>query len=162
MRERRAVFAGSFDPVTNGHLDLIERGRAVFGELVVAVGNNPSKRYLFPLEERLELVRAVVDPAVPVRPFEGLLVDFARREGCGAILRGLRGPSDLQFEMQMALANHDLAPGIETVFLVARAPFIAVSASLAREIAQFGGDPGLHVPPVAAARLKARFARPQA
>lgn len=148
----KALFAGSFDPITNGHVDLVTRGRAVFGDVLVAVGNNPAKRYLLPLAERVELVREAL-PGVEVVAFEGLVVDAARRHGADVLLRGLRGPGDLELELRNAAGNRDLAR-IDTVFLPALAEHLHVSSTLVREIAAHGGDVSRYVPPAVLARLR--------
>lgn len=158
---RRALYAGSFDPVTNGHLDIVRRGAALFDELVVAVGNNPAKRYLFALAERVALVeRAVGDlPNVVVRPFEGLLVAAAAEHDARVLLRGLRGGADFDVEMTYALANRDLT-GVETMFLVADPANVFVSSSIVKEIAKGGGDVARYVPeglaPLIADRIRAQ------
>ena len=151
-----AFFAGSFDPVTVGHVDLVVRARAIFGAVVVAVGNNPAKRYRFSLAERVELFRqALLDVGVdaPVVSFEGLVVDAARVHGAQVMLRGLRGVSDLDLELRNGHANRDLS-GIETVFLPSRPEHVHVSSSLVREIASHGGDVSRYVPPVVLERLR--------
>jgi pantetheine-phosphate adenylyltransferase len=155
---RRAIFAGSFDPPTNGHVDLVVRGQTLFDEIVVAVGNNPAKRYLFSLDERLALVREVVaSPKVEVVAFEGLLVDAARKFEAQVILRGLRGPADLELEMRNALANRELT-GIETLWLPSEPSQAHVSSTLVREIAAYGGDVARYVPEAVLRAMKARRA----
>lgn len=132
--------------MTNGHVDVVERGARLFDELVVAVGNNPAKRYLFSLEERARLVsEVVVAPNIRVVPFSGLLVDAARDHDANVILRGLRGMSDLDTEFRYGLANRDLT-GIETLFLLTEPRNIFVSSSLVKEIATNGGDVSRYVP----------------
>ncbi len=147
-----AVYPGSFDPVTNGHLDLIRRATGIFDRLVVAVLRNVEKQSLFTLEERLELLReSVADlKGVEVDSFDGLLVDFVHRRGASHILRGVRALSDFEYEFQMALMNQRLAPDIETVFLMPREEFTFLSSRLVREVARLGGPvEGLVPPPVA-------------
>lgn len=153
---RTAIYAGSFDPVTNGHVDVIRRGAALFDRLVVAVGNNPAKRYLFPLEARLELVRRCVPelPNVEVEAFTGLLVDAARACQAEVVLRGLRALSDFDLEFRNGLANRELS-GIETLFLLSDPSQIFVSSSLVREIAGHGGDVSRFVPPFVDEALRA-------
>ena len=142
----RAIYAGSFDPPTNGHVDIIRRGRALFDGIVVAVGNNPAKKYLFDLEERAGLLRdAIGDEAVKIVPFSGLLVHTAAAEGATVILRGVRAIGDFDLEFRYGLANRDLS-GIETVFLLADPAQMFVSSSLIKEIASNGGDVGPYVP----------------
>lgn len=141
-----AVYAGSFDPITRGHLDIIARACAVFSEVVVAVGHNPAKRYLLDVDTRVELVRdATAELAVRVAPFDGLLVDAVSRFGGDVILRGLRALGDFETEFRYALANRDLT-GVETVFLVADPRYVFVSSSLVKEIAAHGGDVSAYVP----------------
>ena len=155
----RAVVPGSFDPITNGHLDVIRRARAIFDEVVVAVGANSSKRHLFELEERLELVRdATADiEGVTAEPLTGLLVDFCKAHGAGAIAKGARGATDFDFEVGMARMNQSLT-GVETVILPAAAQWSYVSSTLVREIATLGGDAAPYVPAVVAQRLATRRA----
>jgi pantetheine-phosphate adenylyltransferase len=152
---RAAIYAGTFDPPTNGHVDVITRGAALFDELVVAVGNNPAKRTWFSVEERVELVRASLSGVrggrVRVVSFSGLLVDAARAEGASVILRGLRALSDFDLEFRNGLANRDLT-GLETLFLLTDAANVFVSSSLVKEIAENGGEVSRYVPaPVMAA-----------
>jgi pantetheine-phosphate adenylyltransferase len=145
---RIAVYAGSFDPITVGHLDVIRRGALLYDTLVVAVGHNPAKRYLFDVERRCALVREVCEgvPNVQVEPFSGLLVHKARDLGASVILRGLRGAADFDTEYRYGLANRDLS-GIETVFLLSAAELVYVSSSLVKEIGSHGGDVSRLVPP---------------
>lgn len=154
----KAVFAGSFDPITLGHLDIIERGRALFDEVVVACGHNVAKRTMFSLEERLDIVRACVAhlDGVSVTPFEGLLVDHCRRVGAQVILRGLRPMGDFEFEQRIALANRDMAPGVDTVFLLSRPEHGFIASSLIKEIASFGGAVDRYLPAPALDALLAR------
>jgi pantetheine-phosphate adenylyltransferase len=159
MASRIAVYAGSFDPPTQGHVDVIERGAALFDELVVAVGHNPAKKYWFDVSERVELVRASVTATnVRVAPFEGLLVDFARVNRGTVLLRGLRALSDFELEFRNGLANRDLS-GLETLFLLTDPRHVFVASSLVKEIAQNGGDVARYVPgPVLAAIARRRDA----
>lgn len=156
--EPRAIYGGSFDPFHHGHLDLIERTASLFGSVLVAVGSNVRKRYLFGIDERVEMVRLEVGSieGVTVESFTGLLVEVAHRRGCRANVRGLRTPTDYAYEQQMAAANHDLMPDLETVCLLARPELAALSSSLVREIAFFAGDVSKYVSPGVAARLAAR------
>jgi pantetheine-phosphate adenylyltransferase len=149
-----AIYAGSFDPVTMGHLDVIQRGVALFDRLVVAVGNNPSKRYWFDLEARAQMVRDCTGhlPTVEVVSFDGLLVDACAEQGVTVILRGLRMLSDFDLEFRNGLANRDLA-GMETVFLLTDPKNIFVSSSLVKEVAIAGGDVSRWVPGPVAARI---------
>lgn len=157
---RIAVYPGSFDPVTRGHEDLIRRAFAFADRVIVAVAVNVAKQPLFTLEERVALLRrTVTDPRVEVRGFEGLLADFARQVGAAVIVRGLRAVSDFEFEFQMALMNRNLAPGVETVFLVPAFDLTYLSSSLVREVARFGGDVSPLVHPAVRQALADKFAR---
>ncbi|HEU5260607.1 MAG TPA: pantetheine-phosphate adenylyltransferase [Gemmatimonadales bacterium] len=157
---RIAVYPGSFDPITRGHEDLIRRALTFADKVIVAVAVNVAKQPLFTLEERVALIsRAVNDPQVEVRSFDGLLADFARGVGAAVIVRGLRAVSDFEYEFQMALMNRNLAPGIETVFLVPAFDLTYLSSSLVREVARFGGDVSQLVHPVVRQALKNKFAR---
>ena len=153
------VYPGSFDPITNGHVDLIRRASGVFDHIVVAVLRNLEKQALFTVEERLDLLRqSLADlPGVEVDSFDGLLVDYVRKIGAHHILRGLRALSDFEYEFQMALMNQRLAPDIETVFLMPREEFTFLSSRLVREVAHLGGPVEGLVPPPVAARLKERL-----
>ena len=156
---RTAVYPGSFDPVTNGHVNLILRSLAFADHVIVAVASNVAKQPLFTLEERVALLREVMDHrSVEIRSFSGLLVDFARSVGAAVIVRGLRAVSDFEYEFQMALMNRQLEPGIETVFLVPAFDLTYLSSSLVREVARFGGDVSQLVHPKVAAALKRKFA----
>ncbi len=143
---RTAVFTGTFDPITLGHLDVIRRGRVLFDHVVVAIGVNPNKTALFSIEERVELVRTVLlpFPNVSVESFEELTVQFVRRIGARVILRGLRTLSDMEYEFGMTLTNHRLDPSIETVFLMADGEYSHVSSTLIKQVARFGGASALN------------------
>ncbi len=156
---RTAVYAGSFDPITKGHEDLIRRSLAFVDRLVVAVATNIAKKPLFTLEERVGFIRAAVgdETRVDVRQFDGLLVDFARSVGAGLIIRGLRAVADFEYEFQMALMNRHLSPGLETVFMVPSLETTYISSSLVREVAKFKGDVTGLVHPVVATALRARL-----
>jgi len=158
MNTSLAIYPGSFDPVTNGHLDLIERGAKIFGRLIVAVLRNADKQPLFTVDERVEMLREVTRsfPTVEVDVFEGLLVDYARRRGAQVILRGIRAISDYEYELQMALMNRKLEPSLEIVFMMPAESYIYLSAHVVREIAQFGGPLTGLVPPVVERRLRAK------
>jgi pantetheine-phosphate adenylyltransferase len=142
---RTAVFTGTFDPLTLGHLDVIRRGRVLFEHVVVGIGVNPNKTALFGIDERVELARKVVAPFpnVSVESFEELTVQFVRRIGARIILRGLRTLSDMEYEFGMTLTNHRLDPLIETVFLMADGEYSHVSSTLIRQVARFGGSESL-------------------
>ncbi len=152
---RIAVFPGSFDPMTNAHLDVAQRAARLFDRLVIGVLNNPKKHPLFDIDERVDLIRRCVadlGDSVDVAAFEGLTVEFARASGAGFIVRGLRAVSDFEAELQMALTNRKLAPEVDTAFLMSALEYGYVSSSLAKEVAQFGGDVGAMLPgPVAEA-----------
>ena len=155
-----AVYAGSFDPITRGHEDLIHRSCEFVDRLVVAVANNSTKKPLFTPAERVDLIRAATigEACVEVRQFQGLLVDFAREVQATLIIRGLRAVADFEYEFQMALMNRNLSPGLETVFMVPSVETTDLSSSIIREVAQDGGNlDGLGHPAVAEA-LKAKFA----
>ena len=153
---KRAVFPGSFDPITRGHENILRRAASLFDEVVVAIGNNPRKRYLLDLESRVEIVRACTQdmPQVRVDSFDGLLVEYCRKVGANAILRGLRAVSDFEFEFQIGLANKNMAPEVETVFLMTASENIFVSSSLIKEIALNGGDVQAYVPEAVLGPLK--------
>lgn len=146
--KRIAVFPGTFDPFTNGHLDVIRRGVELFDELVVGVGDNPAKSAMLTHNERVSIVREIVGdiPRVRVETYTDLTMDFTRREGAVAILRGVRNTSDLQFEFQIALTNREVA-GVETVFIMTDPRYAFTSSSLIRELASMGGDVTALVPP---------------
>ena len=156
---RTAVYAGSFDPITRGHEDLIRRSLAFVDRIVVAVATNISKQPLFTLEERVAFIRAAVgeDPRVEVEQFSGLLVEFARTVDANLIIRGLRAVADFEYEFQMALMNRHLAPGLETVFMVPSLETTYISSSLVREVARFGGDVSGLVHPAVAEALRAKL-----
>ena len=158
---RIAIYPGSFDPPTKGHEDLIRRSLALADQVLVAVAINPSKQPLFPVAERLEMLRAMFgdEPRVTFESFDGLLVDFARTAGASMVVRGLRAVSDFEYEFQMALMNRQLHPSLETVFLVPALDLTYLSSSLVREVARFGGDVSALVHPVVAAALAARYGR---
>jgi len=139
---RRAIYPGSFDPVTNGHLDVIDRARKLFDEVIVAVAHNDQKNPFFTLEERLEFLRRTVGEMenVKVAPLDGLLVDFAMAKNATAVVRGLRAISDFEFEFQMALMNRKLEASIETIFLMPKEEYTYLSSRIVKEIARLGGD----------------------
>jgi pantetheine-phosphate adenylyltransferase len=154
-----ALYPGTFDPPTNGHIDLIQRGAKLFDHLIVAILNNPGKDPLFTVEERVEMLRestAALDN-VSVATFDGLTVEFARQQGVSAILRGIRAISDYEYEFQMALMNRRLAPEIETVFLQPAGRYSFVSSRMLKEVFAFGGDVSGLVPPNVLKRLRGRI-----
>ena len=154
-----AVYPGTFDPVTNGHLDVIRRGLSMFDRVIVAVGINPGKAPLFTFEERIEIMNEVLDSTdrVEVAGFEGLLVDFAREVGACAILRGLRAVSDFEYELQRALMNRKLDRCIETVFLMTGFRWIYISSTIVKEAARFGGSLEGLVPPLVEERMRQKY-----
>ncbi len=157
---RTAVYAGTFDPVTRGHEDLMRRSLVFVDRLVVAVAVNVSKQPLFTARERLTFLRETIadEPRIEVQEFGGLLVDFAREVGASLFIRGLRAVSDFEYEYQMALMNRHLAPGLETVFMVPSVDTTYISASLVREVARFGGSLDGMVHPRIAAALRLKYA----
>src|ERR1700757_2759213 len=152
---KRAIYPGSFDPVTNGHLDVIERARKLFDEVIVAVAHNDEKQPLFSLEERLDLLRETAGRIANVRiaEFQGLLVDFAKAQNAGAVIRGLRAISDFEFEFQMALMNRKLDAAVETIFLMPKEEYTYLSSRIVKEIARLGGRVDDFVPPCAVRAL---------
>ncbi len=162
---RIAVYTGSFDPITLGHLHVIERGSQLVDQLVVGIGVNPDKKSLFSPEERVELVREVTEPLgnVVVESFDELAVKFVRQCGARLILRGVRSLSDMEAEFTMAMANHKLDPEIETVFLMAGEEYSYISSTLVKQVAVLGSDEELaqFVPRLVAERLREKFGKPQ-
>jgi pantetheine-phosphate adenylyltransferase len=158
----KAIYPGTFDPPTNGHLDLIARGSKLFEDLTVAILNNPVKNPLFTVEERVEMLKESTKQLgnVSVATFEGLMVDFARQQGATAVLRGIRAITDYEYEFQMALMNRRLAPEIETVFLQPAGRYSFVSSRLVKEVVSFGGKVDGLVPSNVAKRLMGRMRKP--
>ena len=158
MKTSVAIYPGSFDPVTNGHLDLIARGEKLFDRLIVALLKNAEKAPLFSLSERVDMLREVTKQwdSVEVDVFEGLLVDYARKRDAAVILRGIRAVSDYEYELQMALMNRKLEPRLETVFMLPGESFSYLSAKLVREIAQLGGPLTGLVPSIVEQRLRSK------
>jgi pantetheine-phosphate adenylyltransferase len=156
---RRAIYPGSFDPITNGHLDVIERARKLFDEVVVAVAHNDEKQPLFSLKDRLDLLRETAGKIDNVRiaEFEGLLVEFAGNEEAGVVIRGLRAISDFEFEFQMALMNRKLDSAVETIFLMPKEEYTYLSSRIVKEIARLGGDVSGFVPACVAKALSRKF-----
>lgn len=159
---KTAIYAGSFDPITKGHEDLIFRTVAFVDHLIVAVAQNSSKQALFTVEERTKLIREAVgqDSRIEVRSFTGLLVDFAQSVGSRLIVRGLRAVSDFEYEYQMALMNRHLSPKLETVFMVPSLDTTYISASMVREVARYGGDLSNLVHPAVGEALRRKYQHP--
>ncbi len=155
---RRAIYPGTFDPITNGHTDLVRRAAGIFDEVLVAVANNPRKAPLFTLEERIDLSRRVLAdiPNVEVTGYDGLTVQFMRERGIRIVVRGLRAVSDFEFEFQLANMQRHLLPQMETVFLTPQEQFTFISSTMVREIAVFGGDVSQFVDPIVTAALRGR------
>lgn len=162
MPTGRAIYPGSFDPITLGHLDVIKRGAAMFRELIVAVASNEPKGPLFSAAERADLIREALPAGANVRvaTFDGLLVDFAREQETFVVLRGLRAVSDFEFEFQMALMNRRLEPRLETVFLTPQEEFTFLSSRIVKEVARLGGDVRAFVPAPVVAALRTKFGPP--
>ena len=156
---KRAIYPGSFDPVTNGHLDVVERAGRLFEEVIVAVAGNEEKQPLFSLKERLDLLKQTVGKIAGVRiaQFDGLLVEFAVAQKASAVIRGLRAVSDFEFEFQMALMNRKLKDSVETIFLMPKEEYTYLSSRLVKEIARLGGDVTKFVPAVVATALGEKF-----
>jgi pantetheine-phosphate adenylyltransferase len=156
-----AIYPGTFDPVTNGHIDILKRALILFDKVIVAIAINPGKKPLFTLEERLTMLREIAKniPNAEVDAFEGLLVDYARKCDACAIVRGLRAVSDFEYEFQMALMNRRLNGNIQTFFLMTDLRWIFTSSSIIKEAAQFGGDVREMVPEIVNQKLKEKFAK---
>jgi pantetheine-phosphate adenylyltransferase len=154
-----AVYPGSFDPITNGHLDLIQRASRIFDRIIVAVATNAFKKSLFTIEERVEMVRISLEgyPQVSIDTFDGLLVKYAKGKNARAILRGLRAVTDFEYEFQLAMMNRRLEPGIETVFLMTGLRWVFLSSSILKEAAVHGGDIEGMVPEIVYRKLKEKF-----
>ncbi len=161
MSAQVAIYAGSFDPPTYGHLDLVDRAAKLFPKVVVALGIHPTRQPAFSVEERLELMAKLCAPYanVEVDSFDGLLIEYGKRIGARVIVRGLRAATDFEYELQIAHANADLRPEIDTVFLPTRTNYGFISASLVREIASHGGDVSRYAPPEVCLALARKFAR---
>ena len=158
---RIAIYPGSFDPITNGHLDLIQRGSRLFDRLIVSILRNESKEPLFSVEERIEMLREVAAPYpnVEVDSFDGLLVDYAADHAATAILRGIRAISDYEYELQMALMNRRLRPEIETLFLMSNEAYSFISSRMVKEVFSLGGNISGLAPPPVEARMRGRFSQ---
>lgn len=159
MRMRRAIYPGSFDPITNGHLDVIERGRKLFDEIIVAVLVNAEKKPLFNFDERIEIIKEVFSdsPEIKVDTFNGLLINYAQAKQAGCIIRGIRAISDYEYELQMALMNRRLAPNVETVFMMAAEPYSYLSSRLVKEVFMLGGSITGLVPQLVEQKMKEKI-----
>ncbi len=153
-----AIYPGSFDPITNGHVSIIRSGLVAFERVIIAVLGNPKKQSLFSVAERMEMLRETFpnETRIEFDSFEGLLVDYARRKGARCVLRGLRAVADFEYELQMANMNRHLHPAMETVFIMANDAYFYVSSNLVKEVARLGGDVSALVPPTVAQRLTAK------
>jgi pantetheine-phosphate adenylyltransferase len=163
MKHHIAVYPGSFDPITYGHLDIIERGLEVFDELIVAIARNSSKQALFSIEERIAMIQRVVgnNPRVHVGTFDGLLVDYVVENNARVILRGLRAVSDFEYEFQIAQMNHTVKKEVETLFMMTSVPYGYLSSSIVKEVASLHGPIDTFVPPPIREALEAKFAKEQ-
>jgi pantetheine-phosphate adenylyltransferase len=159
METNRAIYPGSYDPLTNGHIDIIQRGLKIFPRIIVAVLKNPTKTYLFGLEERVEILKSVFgqNPRIEIDCFGGLLVDYLKAKECNTIVRGLRAISDFDIEFQMALMNRKIEPRIETIFFVPSIQYSFLSSKLVKEIYQLGGEVKSLVPDIVDRKLKEKF-----
>ncbi len=162
MKRPIAIYPGTFDPITYGHMDVVERAAQLFPHVIILVALNASKQPLFSGDERIAMVREVFrkKPGIEVEGFDGLLVDYARRRHASVLIRGLRAVSDFDYEFQMALTNRKLSATLETIFLVPREQYTYLNSSIVRELARLGGDVTDFVPANVRRRLKRRFAQP--
>ena len=163
MEEKTAIYPGTFDPITRGHIDIIQRASKIFHRLVVAVAHNPGKQPLFTVEERLEMIHQSLAPLnlanVEVETFSSLLIAYAKKKGATAIVRGLRAVSDFEYEFQMALMNRKLENSVETIFLMPSEQYTYLSSRIVKEIAYYGGDIECLVTPPVAKKLKEKFSK---
>lgn len=161
---KTAIYPGTFDPITNGHLDIIDRALRLFDKIIITVARNPAKSPLFSAEERVFLIEQALadvkgDAALEVEMFDGLIVDFARKRKANAIIRGLRAISDFEYELQMALVNRRLYSEVSTVFLMPHEKYTYLNSTIVKEVASFGGDISNFVPPVVEMMIKKKFGR---
>jgi|SRR5579875_1599390 pantetheine-phosphate adenylyltransferase len=163
MNRKVAIYPGSFDPFTNGHINIIERGVKVFDNIIVAIAHNTSKKTTFTIEERVEIIREVFQnrPEVKVDYFQGLLVEYAKKMGTNIVLRGMRTVSDFEYELQMALSNKTLYPEIETIFMVTEGTYSYISSSLIKEIITLGGSAKEMIPEIVEKKLREKLLRKQ-
>lgn len=154
---KTAIYPGSFDPVTNGHLDVLKRALKIFDKVIIAVGENPNKKYLFSVKERIDMLQKVTKGSVEIDHFSGLLIDFAKKKKATAIVRGLRAVSDFDYEFQTALMNRKLDPKIETIFIMTRGMYCYLSASVVKEAAMLGADLNGMIPKIVGEKLKKKF-----
>lgn len=161
MKKRIAVYPGSFDPVTNGHLDIMTRGLRNFDELIVAVARNSEKKSLFSIDERIEMIKETLghNERLRVESFEGLLVDYAASQNAQVILRGLRAVSDFEYEFQIAQMNHTVKPEVETLFMMTAVPYGYLSSSIVKEVASYQGNIDEFVPPSVKTALQRKFGK---
>ena len=160
---RIAVYPGTFDPITNGHLDLVKRASQIFDKIIIAVSNNPHKTPLFSIQERRDLIAQIVESMenIEVDLFDGLLVDYASGKGACALIRGLRAVSDFEYEFQMALMNRKLKPDLETVYLMPSEEYTYINSTIAKEIARLGGDVSCFLPKQVVAALNIKYSKTQ-
>ncbi len=154
-----AIYPGSFDPITNGHLDIIKRARSLFDKVIIAVNNNPSKTFLFTAQERVEMIKELfnVSEGVEVESFQGLLVQYAKKKGARFIIRGLRALSDFEYEFQMDLMNRNLSPGIQTIYLMTNQRYSYLSSGIIKEIVRLGGSAEGLIPDLVEKKLLEKF-----
>jgi pantetheine-phosphate adenylyltransferase len=160
MKNRIAIYPGSFDPITNGHMDIIQRGLEIFDQVIIAVARNSEKNSLFSVQDRIELINRLIEdnPQLAVDTFDGLLVDYVVASGASVILRGLRAVSDFEYEFQLAQMNRSISQQVETLFMMTSTQNAYLSSSIVKEVASLGGDIDKFVPPLVAEELRKKFA----